>query len=282
MAIVGSGPAGLSAAINCIARNRSVTVLGRKIETSMLYKAELVNNHLGMPNMTGKEILTSFLEHSKRMNVEIKEGRVSQILPSGQGFMLSFENEIIEARSVILSIGISKPGEITGESKYLGKGLSYCATCDGMLYKNKNVVVYSEIEEGTFELDFLSNICKSVTYISHEPPNINRENVTIINGKPSEILGDEFVSGIRVEGDVIPCDGLFFVKKSVPINTLINGLHIEDNAIIVSRLMETNIAGIFACGDCTGYPYQLSNAIGEGLVAAQQCDRFLFNNVKLD
>ena len=277
VAIIGSGAAGLSAAINCVARNRTAIVLGRKIETSMLYKAEKVENHLGMSGLTGKEMLESFLDHARRLQVEIKEGRVIQVLPMGKYFTLNFENEIfIEAKTVILATGVSKGKQITGESEYLGKGVSYCATCDGMLYRNKNVVLYSEIEEGIADANFLADICKTVTFVSKNKVQGNlKENIRIMEGKPVEVLGNDFVEAVKVNDDIIECDGTFFIKEAMPMDNLIPHLELQDNSVAVNRFMETNIKGVFACGDCTGWPYQVSNAIGEGLVAAQQADKFI-------
>ena len=277
IAVIGSGAAGLSAAVNCIARNRTVTVFGRKIETSMLYKAERVDNHLGMPSLTGKEMLESFLEHTKKLNIKIEEGRIIQILPMGKYFSLNFENKMfVETKTVILATGISKGKTVSGESEYLGKGVSYCATCDGMLYKNKDVVLYSEIEEGIADANFLADICKSVTFISEkEPKGDLHEKVTVIQGKPIEVLGNDFVESVKVNDKIIKCEGAFFIKESLPMDSLIPNLELKDNAIVVNRFMETNLKGVFACGDCTGWPYQVSNAVGEGLISAQRADKLI-------
>ena len=273
IAIIGAGPAGLSAAVNAAARNRTVAVFGRKKETSNLYKAEKVNNHLGMQNKTGKEILDLFYQHVKELDIPVHEGRVMQIIPMGDSFSINFDNEFLEARSIILALGITKGGTITGEAEYLGRGVSYCATCDGMLYKGKNVLVIGEIEEAVEDAKFLSGICDSVTYVSkHKPEHLE---INFVAGKPTEVLGDDVVTGVVVNGETLLCDAAFFVKAATPIEQLVYGLDSSEGYINVNRLMETNVKGLFACGDCTGWPYQLSNAIGEGLVAAQQADRYL-------
>lgn len=276
IAVIGGGPAGLSAAINATMRNKSVTVFGRKKETSWLYTAKNVNNHLGMPNMSGQQMVEQFYSHAKSLNVEFKEGRVLQILPMGQYLGLNFENDFIEARTVILATGITKGNHIKNEDEYTGKGVSYCATCDGMLYRGKDVVVVGEIEEGEEDANFLSEICKSVTYISNYK-NINHLNpsIKLIYGKPQEVIGTAFVEGIKINEETIKCNAIFFIKQSTPLNTLVNGLNIEKNSIVVNRLMETNIEKIYAVGDCTGWPFQISKAIGEGLVAAQAATKYL-------
>lgn len=278
VAVIGAGPAGLSAAINAVARNKTVAVFGRKKETSWLYTAENVNNHLGMPNMSGKEMIEQFYNHAKSLNIEIKEGRVLQVISMGEYLALNFENDFIEAKTVILATGISKGKYIKNENEYTGKGVSYCATCDGMLYRGKDVVVVGEIEEGEEDANFLSEICNSVTYIySYKNIKHINQNIKLINGKATEVIGTDFVEGIKINEEIIKCDAIFFIKESTPLNTLVSGLAVEKNAIVVNRLMETNLERVYAVGDCTGWPVQLSKAIGEGLVAAQAAAKYLSN-----
>ncbi len=285
IAIIGAGPAGLSAAINGVARNKSVLVLGQKRETSWIYKAEKVNNHLGMPEISGKAMIDKFYEHALSLNIQIKEGRALQILPMGDYFVINFDNELIEAKTLILAIGTEKKSGVKGEEELLGSGVSYCATCDGMLYRGKNVVVYGEIPEGYEDAKFLAGICKEVIYVYSSDSNsgdsisdISSANCSFnkkIKGKITEVLGEKQVTGVIVNNEKISCDGVFFVKETMPLTTLIPGLETKDGAIIVNRLMETNLKGVYAAGDCTGWPLQISKAIGEGLVAAQSCTKYL-------
>ncbi len=276
IAIIGAGPAGLSAAINIASRNKKPVVFGRPINSSWLYAAELVNNHLGMPKQTGVEMLNNFRNHAIDLGVEIKEGRILQILDMGSHFALNFENEFVEAKKVIIATGISKGKTIKGESEFLGKGVSYCATCDGMLYRGKDVVVVGETEEGIHDANFLAEICNKVYYL---PYNNQIENLNLINGKIevienvklTEVIGDEFVNSVLVGDKTINCSGVFFIKQTTPITSLIFNLELDDNnAIKINRLCQTNLNGIFAAGDCTGAPFQVSKAVGEGLVAGLQ------------
>ena len=141
IAIIGSGPAALSAAVNARQRNKSVCVFGRSLDSSLLFAAEKVDNYLGLPDMTGEEMLNEFYAHAVKRGVEFRECRITQILSMGDSFMVNADNEFIQAKTLILAIGLSKSKGIAGEMDYLGKGVSYCATCDGMLYRNKKVVV---------------------------------------------------------------------------------------------------------------------------------------------
>lgn len=275
--IIGAGPAGLSAAINAKARNRSVLVLGRDKTTSWIYNAHKINNHLGMPGLSGKELIESFYNHAKEEDVEIKTGKVMQIMPMKDYFGINFNNDFIEARTVILATGVTKGKSIEGEKELLGKGVSYCATCDGMFYKELDVVVVGETEEGEEEANFLSELCENVYYVPYykEINDLNPK-VKVISGKVSKVVGDEVVEGVEINNEVIECQGVFFAKASTPMDSFVYGIEVDDkNAIIVNRNMETNIKGLYAAGDCTGWPLQISNAIGEGLIAAQAADRYL-------
>ncbi len=276
VAIIGAGPAGLSAAVNVANRNKSTVVFGRSKESSWLYKAELVNNHLGMPNSKGDAMLDVFYKHAENMNIEVKTGRVQQILPTGKHFAISFESEFYEAGAVILAIGLSKGTTVLGESEYLGKGVSYCATCDGMLYRNKDVVVVGEIPEAEEDANFLAEVCNKVYFLPYygEVSHLNPK-IEILNDKVKEVKGKSFVEAVRLTDSEVPCSGIFFVKEKVSPETIIPGLLVEKNSIVVNRLAETSVTGVFAAGDCTGWPFQLSNAIGEGLVAGLSAVRYL-------
>ncbi len=270
MAIIGSGPAALSAAVNARQRNKSVCIFGRSLDSSLLFAAEKVDNYLGMPDIGGEEMLNRFYEHAMKNGVEFRECRIKQILSMGDRYMINADNEFVEAKTVILAVGLSKSRGISGEMEYLGKGVSYCATCDGMLYRNKKVIVVGENEEGEAEANFLADICLEVIYIPLYQPVLNlNEKVKLLEGKPKAVLGaDGKVSGLEVDGEQLSCDGIFFAKNSTPPESLLFGLKTDGKNILVNRNMETNLPGVYAAGDCTGAPYQIAKAVGEGLIAA--------------
>lgn len=271
VAIIGGGPAALSASINCKQRNKSVCVIGRSLDNSLLYVAEKVDNYLGLPNMSGEEMLNKFYSHANEKGVEFKEAKVTQILDMGTHFVLNAENNFIDAKTIILATGINKSRGILGEAEYLGKGVSYCATCDGMLYRGKKVLVISENPEGEEEANFLSDICSSVEYLPlYKDVKYTNDKVTIRNEKPTSVVGENGkVSAVETkEGSVISTDGVFFVKNSMPLDSLISGLKVSGNNIIVDNKMQTSVERVFAAGDCTGMPYQIAVAVGEGVTAA--------------
>ena len=280
IAIIGSGPAALSAAVNARQRNKSVCVFGRSLDSSLLFAAEKVDNYLGLPDMTGEEMLNEFYAHAVKRGVEFRECRITQILSMGDSFMVNADNEFIQAKTLILAIGLSKSKGIAGEMDYLGKGVSYCATCDGMLYRNKKVVVVAENEEGEAEANFLADVCAEVDYVPLYQPVLNlKENVKVLEGKPKAVLGDEMrISGLELENEKVECDGIFFAKNSTPPESLLFGLKTDGKNIIVDRSMATNLPGVFAAGDCTGAPYQIAKAVGEGLIAALSAASYIDAN----
>ena len=187
----------------------------------------------------------------------------------GDRYMINADNEFIEAKTLILALGLSKSRSIPGEAEYLGKGVSYCATCDGMLYRGKKVAVVGENEEGEAEANFLAEVAE-VTYIPLYQPVLHlKENVTVVQGKPKAVLGENGrVTALELDGEPLACDGIFFAKNTTPPESLLFGLQTDGKSIAVNRSMETNLPGVYAAGDCTGAPYQIAKAVGEGLVAA--------------
>ena len=163
-------------------------------------------------------------------------------------------NDFYEAHSVIIATGISRRPLCEGETKFLGRGVSYCATCDGMLYKGKKVAVLGEGEETEKDIAFLRDIgCE----------------VSVFSGRGKiEILGDKKADTLVVNGETVKTDCIFILKETLSTESLVNGIESERGIIKVGRSGKTNINGVFAAGDCTGAPYQLAKAVGEGNIAA--------------
>lgn len=269
IAIIGAGPAGLSAAINSVIRNKETIVFGNRPESSLLYKAERIDNYLGMPCLNGKQMINAFWQHANNMGVKIEIKKVQQIFTMDNYYTINANNEFYDAKKVIIAIGVQKSKYIKGEKEYIGKGVSYCATCDGMLYKNKTVILIGETQEAVEDIKYLSQLCKKVYFVSKYLPGFSASNIEQLEGKVNEIYGEDIVKQIKIDDKMIDVDGIFFVKESMPIDSLIDGLEMNDNYIKVNRNMETNLKGIYAAGDCTGKPLQISKAVSEGLIAAQ-------------
>lgn len=266
--IIGAGPAGLSAAVNALARGKTVRIFSNK--ENYLSKAERIDNHLGFYHKSGKELMDKFKEHAEAMGIKTEEGKVVNILPMGDSFLVNINGEIAESKKVILTMGLSNVKELPGESKLLGSGVSYCATCDGMLYRGKDAVVYDQSEDAWEEANFLQSIGVNVTFVSKKqrPENLSN-NIKFIYGTINEIVGDNTIEAINLGNETINTNALFILRDVVAPTAIIDGLELDGNFIRVNRNMETNIHGVYAAGDITGKPLQLSKAISEGLIAAQ-------------
>lgn len=274
IAIIGGGPAGLSAAVNARARGKTVLVITRG--ASLLEKAPLVENHLGQAGVSGGEMMRSFREHAARAGAEFLEARAVNAMALGDRFMVNADNTLIEAHALILCTGAALFRPLAGEEALLGSGVSYCATCDGMLYRGKRAAVIGFSETAPEEANFLQGIGVEVVYIAAgNRPQRLREEIRFISDPAPKILGESAVAAIAAAGAQLPVEAAFVLRDAIAPASLLYGLQIEKGYITVNRKMETNLEGVFAAGDCTGPPLQVSKAVGEGLIAAQEAARFL-------
>lgn len=276
IAIIGSGPAGLSAAVNAAVRNKKVTVFARETASRALERAERVDNYLGFSGISGKELNEQFLNHARELHVAFESRAVTEIYPMGEHYTLNVSNEFVDAKTVIIATGVPRKALLPGEDEFVGRGVSYCATCDGPLYRGKTVAVVSELPEGEEEARYLSEICELVYYLPlYEPVDLWGDNIQVIKDRPLRVEGVQTANRLVLKEQILSCDGIFFLRKTIPLSRLIVGLELENGFIKVNRQMETNLPGLFAAGDCTGHPLQLAKAVGEGLIAAQQAVKYI-------
>ena len=281
IAIIGTGPAGISAAINAKIRNKSFILFGTNNLSAKLQRATEINNYLGFPKISGSDLKKTFHNHLKELEIGITEKRINNIYSMGNYFALAVNTEIYEAKSVIIATGVEFTKAIEGEEEFLGRGVSYCATCDAMLYKNKEVAVISSTLEGEKEAEFLNEVASKVYYIPlyKGKYNLNKE-IVVIQDKPIKISNKDkegIIKELKLKNSTIECSGVFVLKDAISPAQLVPGLNTKDGHIEVTRQMETNIKGCFAAGDCTGKPYQYIKAAGEGNVAALSAVRYLDN-----
>ncbi|GAA0075743.1 NAD(P)/FAD-dependent oxidoreductase [Clostridium sp. CTA-5] len=276
IAIIGSGPAGLSAALNAKIRNKSFIIFGNKNLSSKLQKAPKVNNYLGFYGVTGEELKEKFIHHIKSMDINIQEERVNNIYAMGEYFTLMVNEKMYEAKTVILATGVEYTKALEGEEEFLGKGVGYCATCDAPLYKDKVVSIISYNKEGEKDASYVSELAESVYYIPmyRDVYNIN-DKVNIIEDKPIKIIGNQRVEKLVLKDNELETDGVFLLKDSISPKQLVPGLKILDGHVEVDRNMQTSIKGCFAAGDCVGKPYQYIKAAGEGNIAALSAVAYL-------
>lgn len=270
IAIIGSGPAGLTAAINGKVRNKDIIIFGNKNLSYKLEKAPKINNYLGFYDISGEQLKNKFSEHISKLGIEITEERINAVYAMGDYFTLMVNEKAYEAKTVIITSGIEYTKPLSGEEQFLGRGVGYCATCDAPLYKNKVVTIVGYTKEAEKEANYVSELASKLYYIpmyrSDYKLDINC-NIEVIEDKPVEVIGNDRVEKLVLKSTEIKTDGLFILKESLSPAQLVPGLLVEEH-IVVDRNMKTNIDGCFAAGDCTGKPYQYQKAAGEGLVAA--------------
>ena len=269
VAIIGTGPAGLSAAINVRARGKTAIVIGNDPASGYLNKAPEIGNYLGMPGLSGPQMVSAFVDHALSAGVELREGRVISVMPFGADFMASVGSDVIDAHAVILALGAVPPTRFAGEEEYLGRGVSYCATCDGMLYRGHDVVVVGGSAESVHEAAFLQQIGCNVSFVSKKPVAGLPDEVPSRTFKTLAVVGDGTkVTGLELDGEKVACDCAFILRPAIAPSNLVAGLELDGSYIKVNRGMRTNIPGLYAAGDCTGKPLQVAKAVGEGLIAA--------------
>lgn len=274
--IIGSGPAGLEAAINAKIRNKKVIVFGNEDLSKKLILAPRINNYLGFYELSGIELKNKFKEHIDKMGISINSEKVNNIYAMGEYFSIMTSKENYETKTVILALGMEHTKPIKGEDVLLGRGVGYCATCDAPLYKGKVVTIVGYNKEAESEANYVSEIASKVYYVPMyaDKYTIN-EKVDIVEDSPVEISGQNKVEKLILKNREIVTDGVFILKDSAPPGELVPGLEIENKHIKVNRNMETNIQGCYAAGDCTGKPYQYMKAVGEGQVAALNAVEYL-------
>lgn len=276
IAIIGSGPAGLSAALNAKIRNKKFILFGNKNLSAKIEKAPKIDNYLGFFGMNGREIGDKFKEHIDSMDIKITEKRIDGVYAMGNYFSLMSGTEVIEAKSVIIASGIEYTKPIKGEAEFLGRGVGYCATCDAPLYKEKVVTIVGYNKEAEEEAEFVSELASKVNYIPMYKTDFSgNEKMEIIEDKPVEVQGAFKANKLVLKDKELETDGIFFLRDSISPGQLVPGIKIEDGHIAVDRNMKTSIAGCFAAGDCVGKPYQYIKAAGEGNIAALSAASYL-------
>lgn len=283
IAIIGKGPAGISAAINSSARNKSVIMFGE--DSKKILSSPSISNYPGLGQLTGAELNEKFMLHLNNYKINFNNKTVIAVYTMGDYFAIQAQDESIEAKSVILSSGVNFKKSIENEEKFLGNGISYCATCDAPLYKKKTVTVIGYNEESYTEADFLSEICSNVFFVpvfkkAHE----FKDNVTVIDDIPERFDSDSSTSmhadKLILKNTSLKSDGFFVIKDSLPLSSLVPGLEHDGPHVKVKKDMSTNIQGLFAAGDITGKPYQIAKAVGEGQVAALSAAQYILKNQK--
>ena len=272
--VLGGGPAGLAAAVGARGRGKDVLVIGNPWRNSPLAKAERVDNYLGLPGRTGVELLEEMYAHARQMGVEFVEGKVISLM-AWNGFMLTVGSQVYDGKALILAPGVVRQTKYPGEEEFLGRGVSYCATCDGMLYRGREVAVVGRSPDAPAEANYLHSIGCKVTYVASKRSEGLDEAIPFVQAGRLAVKGENMVTALEADGVDIPCAGIFILRPAVAPTDLLPALETEGGYIKVDRTMATNVQGVFAAGDCTGLPLQIAKAVGEGHIAALSACEYL-------
>lgn len=277
--IIGAGPAGISASLYAKRANMNVLVIYKG--TSNLENATKIENYYGFPDgITGQDLYNSGIMQAKNLGVDFRVSEVTSIEYQQDCFNVKTPENEYNAKSVIISTGNKKlKPNIKGINEFEGKGISYCAICDGFFYRNKKVAVIGSGEFAFSEAKMLSNVVKDITILTNgEQIKSVRNNFKINTKKIKEIVGNEKVKKIVFEDlTEIDIDGIFIALGEAGANDFAKTLGIitENDNIKVNENMETNVPGVFACGNITGGLLQVSKAVYEGSKAGLSAVKYV-------
>lgn len=278
--IIGTGAAGISAALTLKQLNKDFLWIGNSDLSYKINSAEKIRNYPGLSSVSGKEMKEAFKKQIADMGIEIESKQVTGVYDLSTHYAVLCGQDTYEAKTIILGLGVESIKPVEGEIELLGQGVSYCATCDGFLYKGKDITVVASSKEFEHEAKYLASLANKLTYVGlYKDIDMTEENVTVIKGMPKKITKENKKMQLHLKDSVIESDGIFMLKAAISPAVLVPGLEAKDGHIVVDRQMTTNLKGVFAAGDCTGRPYQYAKAVGEGNVAAHSVVNYL-NNLK--
>ena len=276
--IIGAGIAGLTAAIYLKRAGKNVVIIEKSMPGGQILKTNSIKNYPGFLEIDGFGLIRRVLDQTDNLNIKIIKEEVLEI----NNLEVKTNKNTYQTKNIILATG-RKPRilGLENEEELIGKGISFCASCDRNLYKNENVAVVGGGNTAFEDAIYLSNICKNVTLI-HRNNNYRAEeylieelkqkaNVTFAPNEKVEKLNtkDGFLESIETNNNTYKIKGLFVAIGQVPSIIKIDSLNQENGYIIVNEKMETNIKGIYACGDCIKKDvYQLTTAAAEGTIAS--------------
>ncbi|HDN01735.1 MAG TPA: thioredoxin reductase [Candidatus Bathyarchaeota archaeon] len=295
--VIGGGPAGLTAGMYA-ASLKIDTLIIEGTAKPRLALAEIINNYPGFTEpISGVELLGKMREHALKMGAKIvKSDVISTQLSSNPKMLTTRENKIYSADAVIIATGLQQQSlRIKNEQKLTGRGVSYCAVCDGPLFAGKTVALVGSGEALLEEAERLSGIVGKLYVIQVPPETVESERIMSISGKielvekaiPVEILGDEYVTGLKISvngtEELLEVGGVFIATEKIPTAKLLENSGVKTDArgcIIVDKDQRTSVEGVYAAGDCTCRGLQVVTAAGDAAVAAINASVYIRRKVR--
>lgn len=283
--VIGSGPAGVSLALYLKRDNYKVIVL--TTGNSMLKKAGSIENYYGVGKITGDNLYNIGIKQLSDIGVDVLKEEVVRI-EKLDNFKIYTDSNEYEAKVVVLATGISRTSpKISNISDYEGKGVSYCATCDGFFFKNKNIGVVGNGNLAYEEIKYLKQLSSNIILFTNGEEllrDFNDLNIKIIPNKITKIDGKQKVEEIVLDNEeIVKIDGLFIAVGIATASTFskILGISMNNNFIKVDDNYMTNINGLYAVGDVIGGTLQIGKAVSDGILASREINNSLKSNNKV-
>lgn len=291
--IIGAGAAGISAALYLKRANVSFVWIDKDAPGGKLLEIHEIANYPGLPAMSGLDLANHLLSSTESLNVRPIWGNVSSVRKEGNLFVTTTNKEEYLSKAVLVSTGLSHVATIKGEKEYIGRGVSYCATCDGPMYKGKTALVYGKGDRVLNEVLYLAGVVKEVILLTpdktYDGDSIlfekveEKENVTIhYETEVVEILGEKFVNSAKVhrngKDEVINADVIFPMLGEKSATEFLSplGVEMERGFISTNALMESSVPGLFAAGDIVKKDLrQVVTACSDGAIASTGIIRYL-------
>ncbi len=253
--IIGAGPAGISCALYLKRANKNVQVITN--DKSALCKAKYIENYYGTGKIIGKELYNNGIKSIQELDIPVIKDEIINI-QYNDSFMLEGINNNYKSDIVVLALGkINNRTYIKDEEKFIGKGISYCATCDGFFFKDKKIAVIGSGEYANKEYEYLKNISSNIIRLNNDDIN--------------EIIGTDKVTHINLKNNTnVEVDGIFICDDTIDANALClkSGILTNKDGVVIDENYQTNIDNIYACGDLIPGIKQISKAVNDGMLVA--------------
>ncbi len=294
LVIIGGGPGGLTAGIYAKRAMLDVVLVEKGALGGQIAVSDVIENYPGFPSVSGADLMAKFEEHARGLGLEVKFAEVETVTLDGDVKVIKTSEGEMRAKAVIVATGASprKLG-VPGEAELIGKGVSYCATCDGPFFRNLDVMVVGGGDTAVKEAVYLSKLVKKV-YVVHrrdelraekilQEKALNTENIEILwSHTLKEIVGDRLVTGTilndlksKTEKEVA-VEGVFVFVGVNPTTKFVDVEKDETGFILANKNMETSVGGIYAIGDCRDTPLlQVATAVGDGAIAAFKAEEYI-------